>query len=228
MSDPAAGISDIIIIMKYKLIIFDLDGTLLNTLEDLTDSVNYALRSLNFPERSLDEVNSFIGNGNRMLMKRSLPEWASDEQTELSIEKFHEYYRTHYTVKTRPYNGIPELLHTLRAAGYKLAVISNKADYATQELCEKYFFNTFDFVLGDTDDIPRKPDPAPVHKAVSALNCSPESSVYVGDSEVDIKTAKNAGIDCISVGWGFRPRSVLIAAGAERIIASPEELLKLV
>jgi len=206
-----------------KLIIFDLDGTLLDTLSDLTSSVNYAMRCMHMPERTRQEVLSFIGNGNRMLMARCV-ENGDEETIDLALSKFHEYYRCHYADETVSYPGIPELLEDLKAGGFKLAVISNKADYAVQDLCRKYFGERFQFVLGDREGIRRKPSAEPIDLALKSLHLTKEEAIYVGDSEVDIETAANAGLPCISVSWGFRPHEVLVSAGARIIVSSPAEL----
>ena len=214
--------------MRYKLIIFDMDGTILDTINDLRSSVNYAMRSLGFPERSRNEILSFVGDGNRMLMRRSLPHGTDEETLNQSISKFHEYYKQHYTDETTTYSGMSELLTTLKERGYLLAVVSNKADYAVQELCCKYYNGIFDFALGDREGIPRKPDPAPINLALESLGITKDEVVYVGDSEVDIQLAMNAGLRCISVDWGFRPRDFLIISGAETIVSIPDEILSLV
>ena len=210
--------------MGYRLIIFDLDGTLLNTIEDLTDSVNYAMRCLHFRERTKEEVLSFVGNGNRMLMERCLPDGTSPDTIDTALQKFHEYYSRHYADRTYAYKDIPELLVKLKKSGYLLAVVSNKADYAVQDICRKYFGGIFDFVIGDREGILRKPAPDPVDMAREALGISKNQSVYIGDSEVDIETASNAGIRCISVDWGFRPHERLVSAGAGTIVSSPEDI----
>ena len=211
-----------------KLIIFDLDGTLLDTINDLTSSVNYAMRCLHMPERNKEEVLSFVGNGNRVLMERCVTEGSTEETVDLALRKFHEYYSCHYADETTAYNGIPELLKTLRALGFQLAVVSNKADYAVQDLCQKYFSGIFDYVLGDREGIRRKPAPDPIDLVLKSLNITAREAAYVGDSEVDIETASNAGLPCISVSWGFRPRDVLVSSGAEILVSSPEEILDII
>ena len=210
--------------MKCKLIIFDLDGTLLNTIGDLTDGVNYSMRFLQFPEHTEEEVLSFVGNGNRVLMERCLPAGTSVETIDLALGKFHEYYSRHYADKTFPYEKVPELLTELKASGYLMAVVSNKADYAVQDLCKKYFDGMFDFVIGDREGIRRKPAPDPVNLAIQILGVTKEQTVYIGDSEVDIETALNAGIPCISADWGFRSHEQLVCAGARAIVSSPDDI----
>ena len=210
--------------MKYRLIIFDLDGTLLNTIGDLTDSVNYSMRFLQFPEHTEEEVLSFVGNGNRVLMERCLPGGTGTDTIDLALAKFHEYYSRHYADKTFPYEKVPELLTGLKASGYLMAVVSNKADYAVQDICKKYFDGIFDFVIGDREGIRRKPAPDPVNLAMQVLGATKEQTVYIGDSEVDIETAFNAAIPCISVDWGFRSHDQLVCAGARVIVSSPDDI----
>ena len=213
---------------NYKLWIFDLDGTLLNTLADLTDATNHALRSFGFPERSQEEVLSFIGHGNRKLMERSLPKAKVDQYLEQALTEFHHYYKAHYTDKTTVYEGIPELLNALKERGCLLAVVTNKADYAAQDLIRLFFPGVFDYVIGDREGIRRKPDPEPVQLVLDALQVAAGDAVYIGDSEVDLQTAANSHLNCISAGWGFRPAKVLEAAGATRIEASPAILCRTV
>ena len=210
--------------MKYQLVIFDLDGTLLNTLEDLTDSVNYVLWKHGYPERTREEVRSFVGDGIHKLMERSLPEGTLPFVVEECFQEFIPYYKVHCADKTRPYEGIPELLGRLRAAGTRVAVVSNKADYAAKELCSRYFPGTFDEVVGERMGIHRKPAPDSVHEVIRLLGVSKEETVYIGDSDVDVQTAKNAGIDGIFVAWGFKGEEFLRKAGAEKIVTTPEEI----
>lgn len=211
--------------MKYRLWIFDLDGTLLNTLADLADATNHALRALGFRERSTEEVLSFVGNGNRKLMERSLPEGSSEAVLEKALEEFHAYYRRHYTDKTTIYPGLPQLLAELKQKGCLLAVVTNKADYAAQDLCRIFFPDVFDMVLGDREGIRRKPDPQAVELILRTLQIPADEAVYIGDSEVDVQTAVNSGLDLISAAWGFRPIEVLREAGASRIALKPEALI---
>ena len=214
--------------MKYQAVIFDLDGTILATLEDLANSLNYALEQNGLPKRSLDEVRSFVGNGMRKLMERGVP---SNTDT-LTIDKVHnaftQHYKKHSADNTKAYDGIYGMLDELKASGIKLAVLSNKADYAVKALCDKYFNGYFDVCAGEIAGIPRKPEPKGVYLIIEQLNVCSEKCVYVGDSEVDILTAKNAGIDCISVDWGFRDRQVLIKTGANAIASNSDELLSMI
>lgn len=210
--------------MKKQLIIFDLDGTILNTLEDLADSVNYVLVSNQLPTRTIEEIRRFVGNGIRKLIEQVVPEECQEDIVDKVFADFGEHYKEHCADKTRPYEGILKLLSELQAKGYHLAVVSNKADFAVQELCETYFQGKFEYVVGERKEIRRKPYPDSVLKVLDKLQVKKENAVYVGDSEVDIETAKNAGIDMICVEWGFRDQEYLIKQGAENFIASPEEI----
>lgn len=212
--------------MKYQLAIFDLDGTLLDTLEDLADSTNYIMRSFGYPERTIAEVRSFVGNGIRKLLERSAPKDTSSEEIDRMFEKFKEYYGVHCADKTKPYDGIMELLNALKEQGVKLAVVSNKADYAVKALCEQYFCGVFDEAVGERTGIARKPAPDTVNEVLKKLQIDRSRAVYIGDSEVDVQTAKNAELDCIAVDWGFRDKEVLIKAGAETIVSTPAELFE--
>lgn len=212
--------------MKYELAIFDLDGTILDTLADLKSSLNASLRSQGLPDRSLEEVRSFVGSGIRRLLERSAPENTGEEQLEQLFSFFMEYYRVHCMDESRPYEGVEAMLANLRSRGMKTAVLSNKADYAVQILCSHFFEGLFDYTAGMLDGVPKKPDPAGVYRILEALGVSPERSVYIGDSEVDIRTAQNAGIACIAVDWGFRTRQQLLDAGAECLVSGRKELEK--
>lgn len=203
--------------MKYKLVIFDLDGTVLDTLEDLCDSVNFALSSHKLPERSIDEVRSFVGNGIRRLIDLSVPDNTDTSIADSVFDFFKAYYKEHSSDKTKPYDGILPLLKFLREQGVRTAVVSNKADFAVKNLVEKYFDGLFDYAAGEKEGIPRKPSPDSVYNAIEFFGLSCSDCVYVGDSEVDIATAVNAGIDSIIVTWGFRDRDTLIKAGAENL-----------
>ena len=214
--------------MKYQLMIFDLDGTVLNTLEDLYLSTDYALKQCGFPERTIDEVRQFVGNGIRKLIERAVPEHTPETQIHQVHQVFTEYYEKHCADNTKPYDGIPEVLQKLRQSGMKTAVVSNKADYAVQILCRDYFPGMFDAVAGEREGIRRKPAPDSVQAVLQALQIPEEQAVYIGDSDVDIETAKNAGMPCISVEWGFRDREFLLHYGAQKIISKPEELLDLI
>lgn len=213
--------------MKKKLIIFDLDGTLLDTLADLHASVNFALEKHGFPLRSIDEVRSFVGNGMALLISRALPENTPDEVVSAVLKTFKEHYSLHSTDNTAPYEGIAELLVQLKGAGCRLGVVSNKADSAAKPIIVHYFPEVFDCVVGERESVRKKPAPDSVLEVMRILGCGINDTVYIGDSEVDIQTAKNAGCDCISVCWGFKTREFLEANGAEYIAASAAELGRL-
>lgn len=210
--------------MKYNIVIFDMDGTILNTLEDMKESINWALAEGGFPPRSLAEVRRFVGNGNHLLAERAVPEGTPAEKVDEVFQNFHKHYRLHCMDHTRPYEGITGLLQMLRDGGIHTAVVSNKADYAVQELAERFFSGLFDVCAGEKKGIRRKPWPDSVLSVMEALGAEKESTVYVGDSEVDIETAENAGIPCISVDWGFRTKPFLIEHGASVIAETMEEL----
>ncbi|MDE6626028.1 MAG: HAD family hydrolase [Lachnospiraceae bacterium] len=214
--------------MKYKLAIFDMDGTTLNTLDDLAGSLNYALRQFGFPERTIDEVRSFVGNGVRLLVERGVPEGCSAAETEQVYEAFSSHYMVHCCDSTRPYDGILELLAVLRENGVLAAVVSNKPDGAVQELCSKYFSNLFQVSVGEREGVGKKPCPDSVNEVLKQLKVQKEEAVYIGDSEVDIMTAKNAEIDCVSVEWGFKNHTFLQENGAEIIVSSPAELIDII
>jgi phosphoglycolate phosphatase len=214
--------------MKYKAIIFDLDGTLTDTLEDLFLSVNHALRSCSLPERSLDEVRKFVGNGVRKLIERSVPEGTQSTVLEKCFEAFRAHYIIHCQDHTCLYPGIATLLMTLHARGYRMAVVSNKLQTGVDELARTFFKGIIDVAIGEQQGIPRKPEPDMVEAALSQLGVSKEEVIYVGDSDVDLQTASNAGLPCISVLWGFRSRDFLVAHGATILAEKPQDVLSLV
>lgn len=213
--------------MVYKTVIFDLDGTLLDTLEDLCDSTNFALAHFGFPTRSLAEVRSFVGNGIGKLIERALPENAGGQTYGAVLAEFKRHYAENCNNKTCLYVGIEELLRKLAQSGVKLAVVSNKVDSAVRELCEKYFGALVPVAIGEREGVRRKPAPDSVFAAMELLGAKKEETVYVGDSEVDIETAKNAGIELIAVSWGFRGRELLESLGARKIADSAKELEKM-
>ena len=212
---------------QYDTIIFDLDGTLLDTLEDLADAVNYALSQMGMPQRTLDEVRQFVGNGVAKLIQRAVPAGTDPQLTAQTLEIFKGYYELHKEDKTAPYAGINELLSVLHQRGYKLAVVSNKFDRAVKDLMPKYFPGLLHAAAGEDEDhgVPKKPDPTMVHRVMEELGA--KQAVYVGDSEVDMQTARNSGLPCISVTWGFRDRDFLLEIGADTLADTPEELLEL-
>ena len=200
-------------------ILFDLDGTLLNTLEDLHDAVNHTLRTLGYPRRSLEEVRRFVGNGARRLMEQAVPEGADAEE---AFTVFKSYYDTHCQIKTAPYEGIPQALKIL-AARYPLAIVSNKPDSAVKTLCADYFPGIY--ARGESADCPRKPAPDMVYKAMADIGV--ERCIYVGDSEVDVLTARNAGVPCLSVLWGFRDRWEMEAVGGTEFCENARDLVSM-
>jgi phosphoglycolate phosphatase len=213
--------------MTYKVYIFDLDGTLLDTLGDLAAAVNYALRTHGMPEHSIDDVRRFVGNGVRKLMERAIPDGAANPQFDEAFATFRQYYMTHSLDTTRPYEGIPETLAALKERGCRLAVVSNKMMAATQELCQHFFPDTVEVAIGENEaeGIRKKPAPDTVFAALRQLGVGEEGAVYVGDSDVDLETARQSGLPCISVLWGFRDRDFLIKHGAKTFISAPQELL---
>lgn len=212
--------------MQYDTVIFDLDGTLLNTLEDLADSTNFAMKNCGFPVRTIEEVRRFVGNGIGLLIRRAVPEGTDEEQIKKALEIFKQHYGEHCIEKTRPYDGIIELLDVLKKNEIKMAIVSNKVDFAVKELNHRFFGEYIGVAVGESESVRRKPAPDAVNKALEILGSDKEHSLYVGDSEVDIVTAKNVGMRCISVLWGFREREELIDNGAVDMIDVPEELLK--
>ena len=213
--------------MTYSTYIFDLDGTLLDTVGDLAASVNYALRTHGMPEHSIDDVRRFVGNGVRKLMERAIPDGESNPLFEETFATFRQYYMAHSLDTTKPYEGIPETLTELRKRGCRLAVVSNKMMAATQELIRHFFPDTIEVAIGEheAEGIRKKPAPDTVFAALRQLGVGKEGAVYVGDSDVDIQTASNAGLPCISVLWGFRDRDFLTQHGAKTFISAPSELL---
>ena len=219
--------------MKYNVFIFDLDGTLLNTLQDLADSVNYALRQYGMPTHSIDDIRRFVGNGVRLLMERAVPNGAQNPQFEEVFAAFRAYYMQHSLDTTRPYDGIVETIHELKQRGCRLAVVSNKMMAATQELI-RHFFPEIEVAIGEHEaaGIRKKPAPDTVFEALRQLGLvvggETADTVYVGDSDVDIATARNSGLPSISVLWGFRDQDFLSQHGATTFVSHPQELLRYV
>ncbi|MDP4108930.1 MAG: HAD family hydrolase [Bacillota bacterium] len=211
--------------MKFDTVIFDMDGTLLNTLDDITDSINEALKECGYPARDREEVKSFVGNGGRRLVFLALPEGAGECEIEDCLARFRSRYAINMRRKTRPYEGITGLLSELKRLKIKTAVVSNKFEPSLKELCSDIFPSLISVVIGDSDGTRRKPAPDSVLKAIKELGSQKERTVYVGDSDTDVETAKNAGIVCVGAAWGFRGRGVLEDKGADYIIDAPEELL---
>lgn len=205
-----------------KLIIFDLDGTLLDTLEDLSDSVNYVLTKNGFAPRTPDEVRSFLGNGAEYLIRKSLPENKVDEVFDTCFAEYKAYYKTHSQIKTKPYDGVISLLRLLRESGYYLAVVSNKPHFAVEILCRDYFGDLMSISTGEKEGIARKPAPDAIFAIMKELDC--QNAIFVGDTEVDIMTAENAKIPSVIMTWGFRSREQLTEAGAVNLADNADEL----
>lgn len=208
--------------MKYDAVIFDLDGTLLDTLEDLANSVNFALRTHGMAERTLCEVRSFVGTGIGNLIKKSVPEGTGEEKCSEVLDTFRDHYKDHSTDMTKPYDGILSLLSDLRTEGVPTAVVSNKVDIAVQMLVKGYFQGLIDVAVGELEGVKRKPEPDTVFLAMKKMGV--KNAVYIGDSEVDVKTAENASLDGVFVSWGFRTEDDLRRAGAEIVVHSTGEL----
>ena len=213
--------------MKYKIVIFDLDGTLLDTLHDLADSVNHVLTNHNMKNRTVDEIRSFIGNGVPTLIARSVPEGTDKDTTAECVREMAEYYKDHADIKTRPYDGIHELIESLKEKGIKTAVVTNKVENAAEILCRKHFGDCFDSVIGDNGKDKLKPHPDNVFRALNQLGFNKNEVLYVGDSDVDMITAHNAELTGIGVTWGFRDEETLRKAGADYIVNEPCEILKI-
>ena len=209
----------------FKTYIFDLDGTLLSTLNDLASSTNYALRWAGMPERTIEEVRMFVGNGVKLLMERAIPEGVNNPKFEETYAKFREHYMEHNLDTTRPYDGVPELLHELKRRGKHLAIVSNKFYAATQDHAKHFYPDTIEVAIGERENIRKKPAPDTGLEAVRQLNVSKEDAVYIGDSDVDIMTAKNCGLPCISVLWGFRDKDFLIEHGGSLFVDKPIDIL---
>ena len=209
---------------KYKTYIFDLDGTLLSTLADLAASTNYALRTHHMPERSLDEVRRFVGNGVKKLMERAIPDGLNNPLFEETFATFRQHYMQHNLDTTQPYPGIMQLLEQLKAEGKNIAVVSNKFYAATREHCRHFFGDLVPVAIGEREDIRKKPAPDTVIEALRELGVDKEGAVYIGDSDVDIMTAKNSGMPCVSVLWGFRDKEFLLEHGATTLISQPEDM----
>lgn len=190
--------------MKYKAVIFDLDGTILNTLADLANAVNFALKQYGYPEHSHDAIRAMIGNGVANLIRRAAPASASDEECTEILKAFKDYYREHVNDYTRPYDGICDMLAALRENGIYVGINSNKYDAALQNLCRIHFNGLYDFAAGESEATPKKPDPTAALRIMDAADAKPEETIYIGDSRVDIDTAANAGMDSAWVSWGFR------------------------
>ena len=212
--------------MKHA-VIFDLDGTLLNTLGDLRAATNHALEVRGLPPHSMEEIRQFIGNGIRLLICRAMPEGTPEAEIDAALDDFKAYYAAHIHDRTVPYDGIPQLLPALRKRGIKVAVLSNKIDSASQQLIEYFFPGKTDVVFGEHVGVPRKPDPTSCRMVMQQLGVQPEQVLYVGDSGTDMQTAKNAGLYAVGVTWGFRSKEVLLENGADVLVHRPEQILQI-
>lgn len=208
-----------------ELYIFDMDGTILNTIDDIAGAINYVLDIHGYPRRTVDEVKSFVGNGLKRALELSLPDGGAGDVLNQLFTELVAYYNEHSNIMTRPYEGIVEVIHKLREQGKIVAVVSNKRVEAVRDLCDIYFAGCFDMALGDQDGIARKPAPDMTNMVIEHYGILKDKCVYIGDSDVDLMTARNTEIDCIAVTWGFRTREFLVEHGATMIIDRPEELL---
>lgn len=213
--------------MKYNTVIFDLDGTLLNTLEDLADSVNFALESFNYPTRTYQEIRSFIGNGVKDLVTKSVPTGTDEEAILKCLQVFKDHYKTNMQNKTAPYDGIIDLLEELNSKNVKLGIVSNKYDSGVKNLNKYYFKGLIPVAIGEREGVRKKPAPDTVLAAMEELNSTKEKCLYVGDSPSDMITAQNANMKGVGVTWGFRDEDLLRESGADFIIKSPKELLEI-
>lgn len=211
---------------KYNTIVFDLDGTLLDTLDDLAAAVNFALSEMGMPQRTREEVRNFVGNGVRRLMELAVPDGFDNPKFEETFEKFRQYYGIHCNDRTKAYDGILELLQELKKEGYAIAIVSNKLDSAVKELNQMYFTGLVEVAIGEKEGVARKPAPDTVLAALCELGKTKEDAIYVGDSDVDLETAKNVGIPCISVLWGFRDRKFLEQHHAKNFAEVPTDIRK--
>lgn len=213
---------------KITTIVWDLDGTLMDTLQDLAEAVNYALCSFGMPLHTIDEIRQYVGNGVRRLMILSVPEGEKNERFEEVFATFKAYYMEHCKDHTCLYNGITETLQELKKRGYRMAVVSNKLQSGVDELYQEYFRETIEVAIGERPEMARKPAPDMVHKALADMGVSQEEAVYIGDSDVDLATARNAGLPCVSVLWGFRDMDFLSAHGATTFATEPKDILSIV
>lgn len=213
--------------MRYQTAIFDMDGTILETLEDMCASVNVTMDHVGYPRRTMDEVRRFVGNGAAKLIERCMPAGAENPRYPAALEFYRAYYDAHAQIKTGPYPGIPELLNQLSREGVRLAVVSNKPDEAVRALTERYFPGVFPVAIGNRDGWATKPAPDSVYEAMCLLGARRESTVYVGDSDVDVDTARNAGLDSVIVTWGFRDEDFLRAHGAQHLAHNTDELYEM-
>lgn len=212
------------VLFNFETYIFDLDGTLLSTLGDLAASCNYALRTNGMPERSMEEVRMFVGNGVKKLMERAIPQGLENPLFEKTFADFRQHYMQHNLDTTQPYPGIMDMLRSLRSRGKRIAVVSNKFYAATQALCRHFFGDLVEVAIGEREDIRKKPAPDTVEEALRQLGTDRKKAVYIGDSDVDVLTARNSGMPCISVLWGFRDYEFLVEHDATIFVSSPSQL----
>ena len=210
--------------MRFTTVIWDLDGTLLNTIDDLRDAVNYVLDRYGYPLRTLQEMKMFVGSGIRVMLARAVPGGEENPQFEEMFATFTAYYGAHCQDKTAPYEGVNEVLATLRRKGCKMAIVTNKIQSAAEELCHSLFPDV-EIVIGDSPDVAKKPAPDGVYKAMRLLGADPAATAYVGDSNIDVATAENACLPCLAVLWGFRTEEQLLSYGAKHLFADAESLL---
>ena len=211
-----------------KTVLFDFDGTLLYTIPDLADAVNQALEKFGYPTHDYDTIQSFVGNGVRLLVSRALPGGEENPDMDAVFAAFSAYYDVHCLDKTGPYEGIMELLAALREKGVPMAIVTNKYQAAAEELRKKFFADFIPIIEGDVEGRERKPNPAPVLAALKALGADKENAVYIGDTEVDMLTAQNSGLDFIAVEWGFRTLDQLKALGIEKIAMKPMDIVDMI
>ena len=215
------------IMKNIQYIIFDMDGTLLDSLTDLQNTLNYCFRKEGFPERTYQEVRSFVGNGLRKLIERAVPQETSDEKIDEILEVFKPHYMEHCMDFTAPYEGVMDMLVKLKEVGYKMAIVSNKADAALKVLCEQFFGEFIDVAVGERAGMHKKPAPDLVYLAMEEIGATKENTVHIGDSEVDYQTVVNSGLKCISVLWGFRDKELLESYGADCFANTPTEVVKI-
>ncbi len=213
---------------QYEAVLFDLDGTLLNTLGDLTAAVNHTLRVFGYPAREEDEVRAFVGNGVRKLIEHLLPDGAQNPHMEAALAEFKRYYTEHCDLSTRPYEGVVDVLAALHEAGLRLAIVSNKNDEAVRALTRTFFGSLVSVAVGGRDGVPRKPAPQMPLAALEALGVAPERTLFVGDSDVDLETAQSVGMDCMLVSWGFRDEEALAQLAPRYLIRDPAEMPALI
>lgn len=212
--------------MKYKAVIWDLDGTLLDTLEDLKNSVNYGLASFGMPAITLEMTRRFVGNGVGRLIELAVPEGTDKETEKKVLDIFKAHYEEHSLDATQPYEGVVNVLKALKEKGYKMAIVSNKIENAVGELAEKFFPGLIDVAIGETPDVPKKPAPDMIFKALDRLDVEKDEAIFIGDSDVDVATGINSGLDMFTVLWGFRDEDELVEAGAKIFVRKPDEILE--